>query len=39
MRRRGAERERGKEGIPSRLYTVGAELDTRLDSMNRDIMT
>ena len=35
----GAERERGRERIPSRLRTVNAEPDTGLDPTNQGIMT
>ena len=34
----GAERE-GRERIPSRLHTAGAEPDVGLELMNREIMT
>ena len=35
----GAERERDRERIPSRLRTDVKEPDTRLDLMNHEIMT
>ena len=35
----GRGRERGREIIPSRLHVVSAEPNTRLDHMNREIMT
>ena len=35
----GAERERGKERIPSRLCTVSTEPYMELSLMNREIMT
>ena len=34
-----AERERGRERIPSRLHTTSAETDMRLDLMDHEIMT
>ena len=37
--RGGAERERERERIPSRLHTVSTEPDVRLDLTNREIMT
>ena len=35
----GKGRERGKERIPSRLYTVSVEPDTWLELTNHEIMT
>ena len=35
----GRGRERGRQGIPSRLLTASTEPDTGLDLMNREIMT
>ena len=38
--RKGRDRERGREKrIPSRLHTIGAELDVGLDLTNLEIMT
>ena len=37
--REGTERERGRERIPSRLYTVSTEQDAGLDLTNHEIMT
>ena len=39
MSRGGAERERRRERIPSRLHTASAEPDTGLEFMNCEIMT
>ena len=38
MRGEAAERERGRERIPSRLHTVSAEPDMGLEFMNCEIM-
>ena len=35
----GAERERGRQRIPSRLHTVSAEPNAGLELKNREIMT
>ena len=35
----GRGRERGREGIPSRLCVVGAEPDAGLELANREIVT
>ena len=35
----GAERERGRERIPSRFLAISAEPDVGLKPMNREIMT
>ena len=35
----GAERERGRHRIPSRLHTVSTEPDMGLELMNGDIVT
>ena len=39
MSQGGAEREREREKIPSRCYTVNMEPDSGLELMNREIMT
>ena len=37
--RGGTERERGRQRIPSRFYTVSVEPDKGLDPMNHEIMS
>ena len=39
MSRAGAEREKGRERIPSSLCTISAEPNAELEPMNREIMT